>query len=100
MPKRVCQHCGQPFEISDSQVGEAHPCPNCGENILKPRLVRDPKEKIKLTVTPPPDEIFHPPRLAETARQSTYNIQHVIVGKPEQVMFAVVGLFAEGHILF
>jgi MoxR-like ATPase len=100
MPKRVCQHCGQPFEIPDSLVGEAYPCPKCGQNILKPRQVREPNEKIKLTVTPPPDEIYRAPQLAEIARQITANIQRVIVGKPEQVMFAVMGLFAEGHILF
>jgi MoxR-like ATPase len=100
MPKRVCQHCGHPFEISDSLVGEAHPCPNCGQNILKPRQVRDPNEKMKLTVTPPPDEIYRAARLAETAQQIIANIQRVIVGKPEQVRLAVVGLFAEGHILF
>ena len=100
MPKRVCQHCGHPFEIPDSLVGEAHPCPSCGQNILKPRQTRNPNEKIKLTVTPPPDEIYAAPRLAEIARQITTNIQRVIVGKPEQVTLAVVGLFAEGHILF
>ena len=100
MPKRVCQHCGHPFEIPDALVGEAHPCPRCGQNLLKPRPARDPKEKIKLTVTPPPDEIYRAPRLAEIARQITTNIQRVIVGKPEQVTLAVVGLFAEGHILF
>jgi MoxR-like ATPase len=100
MPKRVCQHCGHPFEIPDSLVGEAHPCPNCGQNILKPRQLREANEKIKLTVTPPPEEIYQAPRLAEIARQITTNIQRVIVGKPEQVALAVVGLFAEGHILF
>src|ERR1019366_5817328 len=100
MPKRVCQHCGHPFEIPDSLVGEAHSCPHCGENILRPRQVRDPKEKIKLTVTPPTNEVFQASRLAETAQQIMANIQRVIVGKPEQVALAVVGLFAEGHILF
>ena len=100
MPKRICQHCGHPFEIPDSLVGEAHPCPRCGQNLLKPRPARDPKEKIKLTVTPPPDDIYRAPRLAEIARQIATNIQRVIVGKPEQVTLAVVGLFAEGHILF
>ncbi len=100
MPKRVCQHCGHPFEIPDSLVGEAHPCPNCGQNILKPRQVPRPEEKMKLTVTPPPDEIYQAPQLAEIAAQITANIQRVIVGKPEQVTLAVVGLFAEGHILF
>jgi len=100
MPKRVCQHCGQPFEIPDSMVGEACPCPKCGLDILTPRKVRAPNEKMKLTVTPPPEDIYPAPRLAEIARQITANIQLVIVGKPEQVMFAVMGLFAEGHILF
>jgi MoxR-like ATPase len=100
MPKRICQHCGQPFEIPDSLVGEHLPCPACGLDILTPRKLREPNEKIKLTVTPPPDEIYQPPQLAEIARQITANIQHVIVGKPEQVTIAVVGLFAEGHILF
>ena len=100
MPKRVCPHCGHPFEIPDSRVGAAHPCPNCGENILKPRQVRDPNEKMRLTVTPPPEEIFQAVRLAEIARQISANIERVIIGKPEQVRLAVVGLFAEGHILF
>ena len=100
MPKRVCQHCGQPFEIPDSLVGEHFPCPSCGLDILTPRKIREPNEKMKLTVTPPPDEIYQAPRLAEIARQIIANIQRVIAGKPEQVTLAVVGLFAEGHILF
>jgi len=100
MPKRVCQHCSHSFEIPDSQVGEHFPCPSCGQDILLPRQIREPNEKIKLTVTPPPDEIYQAPRLAEIARQIIANIQRVIVGKPEQVTFAVVGLFAEGHLLF
>ena len=100
MPKRICQHCGQPFEIPDSLVGEHFPCPSCGLDILTPRKVRESNEKMKLTVTPPPDEIYQAPRLAELARQIMANIQRVIIGKPEQVTLAVVGLFAEGHILF
>jgi MoxR-like ATPase len=100
MPKRVCQHCGHPFEIPDSMIGENFPCPNCGQNILMPRQVRKPDEKIKLVVTPPPDDIFSAPRLAAIAQQIIANVQRVIVGKPEQVTLAVAALFAEGHILF
>jgi len=100
MPKRLCPHCSHPFEISDGMVGEHVPCPRCGADILLPRKSRDPAEKIKLTVTPPPDEIYLPARLADLARQIIANVGRVIVGKPEQVRLAVAGLFAEGHILF
>jgi MoxR-like ATPase len=100
MPKRICPHCGHAFEIHDSKVGEHFPCPNCGQNILMPRKTREPQEKIKLTVTPPPPEIYQAPQLADIARQIITNVQRVIVGKPEQVTLAVVVLFAEGHILF
>ena len=100
MPKRICQHCGQPFEIHDSQVGEHVACPSCGQDILMPRRARPANQKIKLTVTPPPDEIYQAARLAEIASQIIANVERVIVGKPEQVRLAVVGLFAEGHILF
>jgi MoxR-like ATPase len=101
VPKRVCQHCGQPLEIPDALVGEPVACPACGKNILEPRLVRPANEKIKLTVLPPPPaEVFAAARLAELARQIIANVQTVIVGKPEQVTLAVAGLFAEGHILF
>ena len=100
MPKRICPHCGQPFEISDAKVGEHFPCPRCGQDILMPRKAREPAEKIKLTVTPPPPDIYQAPQLAGIARQIITNVERVIVGKPEQVMLAVVGLFAEGHILF
>jgi MoxR-like ATPase len=100
MPKRVCQHCGHPFEIPDSMVGEDFGCPNCGKSILQPRQARAPNEKVKLVVTPPPDEIFPAAKLASLAREIIANVQRVIVGKPEQVTLAVAGLFAEGHILF
>jgi MoxR-like ATPase len=100
MPKRICPHCGHTFEIHDSKVGEHFPCPNCGQDILMPRRTREPLEKIKLTVTPPPLEIYQAAQLAGIARQIITNVQRVIVGKPEQVTLAVVALFAEGHILF
>ena len=99
MPKRVCPHCGNPFEIPDSLIGEHVACPACGKSILQPRQGRGPNEKIKLTVTPPPEEIFAPDRLAETAGQIIANVEKVIVGKPEVVTLAVAGLFAEGHLL-
>ena len=99
MPKRVCQHCSHPFEIPDSMIGEDFACPACGKSILQPRQIRAANEKIKLTVTPPPDDIFSASRLAETARQIIENVERVIVGKPEQVALAVSGLFAEGHLL-
>ena len=100
MPKRICPHCSHAFEIHDSKVGEHFPCPNCGQDILMPRKSREPQEKIKLTVTPPPPEIYQAAQLADIARQIITNVQRVIVGKPEQVTLAVVALFAEGHILF
>jgi MoxR-like ATPase len=99
MPKRICQHCGHSFEIPDSLVGENFPCPNCGKNILQPRQVREPNEKIKLVVTPPPDDIYSAAKLSEIAQQIIANVQRVIVGKPEQVTLAVAALFAEGHML-
>jgi MoxR-like ATPase len=99
MPKRICPHCSQPLEIADSQIGEEVPCPNCGKSILQPRQVRAPNEKIKLTVTPPPVEIYPAARLSEIARHIITNVERVIVGKPEQVTLAVAGLFAEGHLL-
>jgi MoxR-like ATPase len=99
MPKRVCPHCSQSLEIADSQIGEDVPCPHCGKSIIQPRQVRAPNEKIKLTVTPPPDEIYSAARLAEIAQQIIGNVQRVIVGKPEQVTQAVMTLFAESHLL-
>ncbi len=100
MPKRVCQHCAHAFQIPDALVGEHFPCPACGQDILMPRRAREPNEKIKLTVTPPPNEVYPASQLADIARQIIANVERVIVGKPDQVMLAVVGLFAEGHILF
>ena len=100
MPKRICPHCGQPFEIPDAQVGEHVPCPSCGQDILLPRRPRQGTEKIKLTVTAPSSEIYQPPQLAAIARQIIASVERVIVGKPEQVALAIAGLFAEGHILF
>ena len=99
MPKRVCQHCGIPFEISDSQIGEEVACPSCGKSILQPRFVRPPNEKMKLTVEPPLDEIYSAAKLAGLAQQIIANVERVIVGKPEQVTLAVATLFAEGHLL-
>jgi MoxR-like ATPase len=100
MPKRLCPHCSHPFEIPDDKVGEHVPCPRCGQDILLPRRQREPMEKIKLTVTPPPEIILPAPELAAIAQEIISNVERVIVGKPEQVRMAVVGLFAEGHILF
>ena len=100
MPKRVCQHCGHQFEIPDWLVGEEFACPACGKSILQPRQGREPNEKIKLVVTPPPELIYPVSRLSETAQKIIANVQCVVVGKPEQVTLAVAGLFAEGHILF
>jgi MoxR-like ATPase len=100
MPKRICPHCSHPFEIPDALVGEHLPCPSCGQDILMPRKSRQPSEKIKLTVTPPPPDIYQAPQLAEIARQIIANVERVIVGKTDQVRLAVMGLFAEGHILF
>ncbi len=57
-------------------------------------------KKIKLIVTPPPEEIYPAAKLAEIAQQIITNVKRVIVGKPEQVNLAVAVLFAEGHILF
>ena len=99
MPNRVCQHCSHHFTILDSQIGENIPCPNCGKSILSPRVVRAPHEKIKLTVTAPPDDIYTADRLAGIARAIIENVQRVIVGKPEQITLAVATLFAEGHLL-
>ena len=100
MPKRVCQHCGHSFQIPDWLVGEEFACPSCGKSILQPRQTREPNEKIKLIVTPPPEEIYSPAKLAEIAQQIITNVKRVIVGKPDQVNLAVAVLFAEGHILF
>ena len=99
MPKRVCPHCGLAFEIPDSMVGENFHCPRCEKNILEPRLTREPSQKIKLVVTPPPDDIYPATKLGEIARLIIANVQRVIVGKSEQVTLVVAGLFAEGHIL-
>jgi len=99
MPKRICPHCSYSFEIPDSMIGEDFACPSCGKNILQPRQIRAPNEKMKLTVTPPPDEVFAPARLAEIAREIIANVERVIVGKSEAVVLAVSGLFAEGHLL-
>ena len=100
MPKRICPHCSHPFEIPDAMVGEHVPCPNCGQDILMPRKARQSQEKIKLTVTAPPLENYETAQLAGMARQIITNVEKVIVGKTDQVTMAVVGLFAEGHILF
>jgi MoxR-like ATPase len=100
MPKRVCQHCGHQFQIPDWLVGEEFACPSCGKSLLQPRQTREPNEKIKLVVTPPPEQIYPAARLAEIAQQIITNVQKVIVGKPDQIVLAVAGLFAEGHILF
>jgi MoxR-like ATPase len=99
MPKRVCQHCGFPFTIADSEIGEDVPCPSCGKSILQPREVRASNEKIKLVVTPPPDDVHSAAKLSAVAQQIIANVQRVIVGKPDQVTLAVTALFAEGHIL-
>ncbi len=100
MPVRVCHHCGQTVEIPESKIGEDHPCPLCGKNLLVPPDHIVHREKIRLTVVPPPASYFSAARLAEIARQIIANIQTVIVGKEEQVTLALAGLFAEGHILF
>ena len=81
-------------------IGEHFPCPNCGQDILLPRKPRAQQEKIKLTVTAPPPDVYQPPQLMQIAQQIMANVQRVIVGKPEQVTLAVVALFGEGHILF
>lgn len=98
MPKRVCPHCSYQFTIPDAMIGEDFPCPSCGMNILQPRQPRA-SDKIKLTVTPPPDEVLTAAQIAAIAQQMIANIERVIVGKPEAVRLAVIGLFAEGHIL-
>lgn len=100
MPNRVCPHCSHTFQIPDAVVGEHYPCPACSEDILLPRRMRAPQEKIKLTVAPPAVEIYPAPQLAAVARQIITNVERVIVGKSDQIMLAVVALFAEGHILF
>ena len=99
MPKRVCQHCGHQFQIPDWLVGEEFACPSCGKSLLQPRQNHGPGEKIKLVVTPPPENILPPERLAETAHVLMDNMQLVIVGKPEQVTLAVASVFAGGHII-
>jgi len=99
MPKRVCQHCGFSFEIPDSSIGEEVPCPSCGKSILQPRQGRGPNDRIQLVVSPPPDEIFSPARIADIASQIITNVEKVIVGKPETVRLVVATLLAEGHIL-
>jgi MoxR-like ATPase len=99
MPKRVCPHCSYTFTILDSQIGEPIPCPSCGVNILQPRQARATGEKIRLTVTPPPDEVYSPSKVSHIAHQIIDNVQRVIVGKPEQVTLAVATLMAEGHLL-
>ena len=100
MPKRVCHHCGEQLEIPDSEIGENFPCPACGKNIMALLDSIANREKIKLTVLPPPVENHSAPRIAQIARQIIANVQTVIVGKEPQVTLAVAGLFAEGHILF
>jgi len=96
--KRVCHHCGQQLEIPDSAVGEPFPCPACGKDIMSPPDSVLHREKITLTVLPPPVENYSAPRIAQIARQIIANVQTVIVGKEPQVTLAVAGLFAEGHI--
>ena len=101
MPKRVCHHCGHPFEIPDSMIGEDFPCPACKKNIMMPPHGNAAREKVKLTIVPPPPpDIYTATQLTGLARQIIANVQTVIVGKTEQVTLAVAGLFAEGHILF
>jgi MoxR-like ATPase len=100
MPKRVCHHCGQHIEISDSAIGENFPCPACGKNIMAPLESIANREKIKLTVLPPPVENYSAAHISEIAKKIIANVQTVIVGKEPQVTLAVAGLFAEGHILF
>jgi MoxR-like ATPase len=100
MPKRVCQHCGQTVEIPDSKIGEDFPCPLCGKNLLeRPDHIVN-RGKIQLTVVPPVTTYFSAAQIADLAKQIIANVQTVIVGKEEQVVLAVAGLFAEGHLLF
>ncbi|HEY5232878.1 MAG TPA: AAA family ATPase [Verrucomicrobiae bacterium] len=100
MPKRVCHHCGQPLEIPDSAIGDNFPCPACGKDIMLPPDSIANREKIKLTVLPPPVENYSAAQLSEIAKKVIANVQTVIVGKEPQVTLAIAGLFAEGHILF
>ena len=100
MPKRICHHCGQHLEIPDSAVGGNFACPDCGKNIMAPPDNILNREKIKLSISQPVLEHFPATQLAEIARRIITNVQTVIVGKEPQVILAVAGLFAEGHILF
>ena len=99
MPKRVCPHCAH---LLKSRTRRRRACPLPGLRPGHPDAAPAARanEKIKLTVTPPPPEIYQAPQLADIARQIITNVERVIVGKSDQVTLAVVGLFAEGHILF
>jgi len=80
-------------------IGENVLCPSCGKSLLQPRSPRAAAEKIKLSVTAPPIEIYPAAQLAEIAQSIIANVERVIVGKTDQVTLAVATLFAEGHLL-
>jgi MoxR-like ATPase len=63
-----------------------------------PASATSPRPKVTL---PPIEEVkkLPVPEIAATARQLIANVEKVIVGKHEQVVLAVTGWLAEGHLL-
>jgi MoxR-like ATPase len=100
MAKFTCEHCGKNIEEPDASAGLKMPCPACGQTMLRAPAVTVPPKTGKLSLPPVTrPEGFSAKQVSDIAQQIIANVEHVIVGKHEQVTLAVAVLLAEGHLL-
>src|SRR5271157_311214 len=97
MSRSTCLSCGQHLEFSEEMSGRQVACPNCG---AKTRLDAPglPEIRIPRQRDPAEREAGSSP-VAPFASRIVDNIEKVIVGKRDEIVWTLVAFLAGGHVL-
>ncbi|MCS1407702.1 MAG: ATPase RavA [Verrucomicrobia subdivision 3 bacterium] len=100
MPKSTCQNCGQHIEFPDELNRTEAACPHCEiETLLSVSTVptiRIPKPK---AAAPEQRESGTDSPVLPVANQIIQNVEHVIVGKHQEIALTLTAYLADGHVL-
>jgi MoxR-like ATPase len=98
MSRSTCLSCGQHLEFSEDMAGRQVICPNCGAKTRLPA----PAASAEIRIPPQRDPSVREPGSSPVgpfASRLVDNIERVIVGKRDEIVWVLVALLAEGHVL-
>jgi len=99
MPTCSCNECTQNIEFPAEMSGQKIACPTCGSLTMlrtsEPPRIRIPPQRRQVSRHAEPGDSG----IAPAAHKIIDNVEKVVLGKHQEIVFALVSFFAEGHLL-